>query len=110
MAKGPTTPFGCIEKFISDEYRNSKPYTRQKCRWVLQTTVGGLMTNGYAATPYHIGEQEINFLLNEYWQELLPSTKKGYLCYLNKFLTFYGNKTVKRMNMVLSQDMRVHVD
>jgi len=110
MAKGPTSPFSCIEEFINEEYRNSKPYTKQKCRWALQAAVGGLMTNGYEASPYRIREPEVDFLLNEYWKELLPSTKKGYLCYLNKFLAHYNNKTVKRMNIVLSQDMRVHVD
>lgn len=97
-------------QFLDSEYRNSKYYTKQKCYWCLNNITKSLIENGYDASPYRISEDTINFIKDVLWKDKQPSTLKGYYCYLNKYLLFHGNKSLKKMRIILPQDMRINAD
>lgn len=110
MSKNCYTPASCVNKFIDSEFRNAKKYTMQKCRWALEAANRGLIEGGFDASPYKIDEEAVRYLMDVYWKDLLHTTKKGYISYLQRYLLFYNNDTIKRMKIVWPQDMRVNVD
>jgi len=109
MPKNAYTPIGCINLFIGDEFKHSKKYTAQKCRWALETATEGLLKGGFDASPYSIDEKAVNYLMNDCWGKLLPSTKKDYIIYLGRYLKYFNNNIVKEMKIVFPQDFRINV-
>jgi Site-specific recombinase XerC len=110
MAKNPTSPISCINHFISVEFKNAKKYTAQKCRWALEAATEAIIGNGFDASPYRIDDETVKFLMEKHWKPLNPVTIKGYVSYLNRYLRFYNNNTIKNMKIVWPQDMRINVD
>jgi hypothetical protein len=100
MAKNPTSPISCINHFISVKFKNTKKCTAQKCRWALEAATEAIIRKGYDASPYKIDDETVNFLRFEHWKPLNPVTVKGYISYLNRYLRFCKNNTIKNMKIV----------
>jgi len=82
-----------------------------KYRRILNGTLRTLQEAGLRYTPRKIGEDEIDYLLEETWSDLGPSTKRWQISIFGKFLkTVAQNFVVDEMMIVWPTDNRVHVD
>jgi integrase len=61
-------------------------------------------------SPSKIGEEEIDYILEEYAGDLRTSTKKWYLAILNGYLQTNKNHIVQEMHLGWPKDSRLHVD
>lgn len=110
MATNTRTPESCIYEFLNKEFKGSKAYTRDKCRWSLFRSKKRLEEAGYDAMPKNITEDALMYLLQEAWADYAVSYQESEYEYLKRYVTHFGNKVAKELKYVFPQDMRVNVD
>ena len=104
------TPDSCVREFLESEFRNSKDYTRDKCRWSLNRTNSFLLAAGFDINPRTIGEDAIEYFMKERMSKYLVSYQKTEVSYFNRYLRYFNNDVIDRMKIVWPQDMRVNAD
>lgn len=110
-SKYPKTEGDCLRLFMkSVESQHISEKTKYGYRLGSEHCMTILREQGMQTLPYLIGEKEINYLVFEAFEHLAVRTKRWYLCMFNKFLLFFDNFTMQKMNLSWPHDRRVHVD
>lgn len=102
-----------VERYLTRLRRRGKASesTVDKYRRILNGALQELQEAGLRCTPKSIGEDEIDYLLEEAWDHLGPSTKRWQVSILGKFLRVScENAVVDNMMLVWPTDNRIHVD
>lgn len=110
MATNTRTPETCIYEFLKKEFKGSKQYTMDKCRWSLFRSKKRLEEAGYSFMPKEITEDAFLYLLQEAWADYAVSYQESEYEYLKRFVRFFGSKVPDEIKYVFPQDMRVNVD
>ena len=105
----PYSPTQCVDDHIRVTYKKSKRETYEKYRSVLYNINSILRENGLEMNPRHITEDDIGFLL-EYWEDKAISTRNWYLHIMNRYLQYYKNDVIEKMEIELGYDRRPHAD
>ncbi|TQS80233.1 MAG: hypothetical protein A3205_05660 [Methanomassiliicoccales archaeon Mx-03] len=110
-SKYPKTEEDCLNLFMkSVESRQISDKTKYGYRLGSEHCMAVLREQGMETLPYLVGEKEINYLVFQAFENLAIRTKRWYLCMFNKFLLFFDNLTMQKMNLSWPHDRRVHVD
>lgn len=83
---------------------------KEQYRRELRRMSDALMNAGMQSTPKRVGEEEIDFLLEEWAGHCTPKTKKWYLSIFNGYLKTNKNHVVEEMRIGWPKDSRVRVD
>jgi len=110
MPRNVKLPENCIKKYVSEARRSSKKRTYDQYQTVLLKITNDLRNNGFDPSPYHMDERIIQFLLDVIWKNKEVSTRRWNTYILSRYLKFYKNKTIEKMDLKWPQDMRPNVD
>lgn len=109
MAKGNYSPTSCIKEHLDVTYRKTKESTRNKYAGILYMVNDILRTHGMETHPRKIDDDDITFLL-EYWGGYAISTRKWYFHIINRYLRYFGNDIIEKMDPQFGYDDRPNVD
>lgn len=102
-----------VEEYLQRLKRRGKANenTVTKYRRILRNTLHVLRNADLNYTPKRIGEDEIDYLLEEAWADLSPATRRWQISIFGKFLkTTARNDVVEQMMIVWPTDNRINVD
>lgn len=101
-----------IEAYLSDLAVSGRLQERwmRKYRSIIKQATEDLEANGYDAMPAKVSREAINHLRTKTWAHVSPLWNRRMVAIYGRFLNYYGNSVVEKMNIPWPQDERIHVD